>query len=213
MGFAFSATGDFEAVIEWQQQLKLWGGSGVECGPFEAVKDFKYTSSRKRRVEQNSSGGEEEGRSRGPLTDGLSEWIIDRVLLTDAGSINSSKAAWWITADKQCWVSKCVFNKDRWKYYSELRKSSRGYNVCFIWWVSREKTAERQKNVKHSFSLHLNDECILFVFFEFGFTYVYTFICMFLQKYATSHFFLSKRFKKCFKMYITVQDIHLTYFL
>lgn len=65
-----------------------------------------------------SRGREEEGRSRGRLTDGLSEWIIDRGLLTDAGSINSSKPAWWITADKQCWVSKCVFNNARWKYYS-----------------------------------------------------------------------------------------------
>lgn len=86
--------------------------------PFEAVRDFLHPSLRKRRVEQNSSGGEEEGRSRGRLTDGLSEWIIDRGLLTDAGSINSSKPVWWITADKQCWVSKCVFNKARWKYYS-----------------------------------------------------------------------------------------------
>ena len=85
--------------------------------PFEAVKDFMHPSLRKRRVE-NSSGGEEEGRSRGRLTDGLSEWIIDRGLLTDAASINSSKPVWWITADKQCWVSKCVFNKARWKYYS-----------------------------------------------------------------------------------------------
>lgn len=41
--------------------------------PFEAVMDFMHPSLRKRRVEQNSSGGEEEGRSRGRLTDGLSE--------------------------------------------------------------------------------------------------------------------------------------------
>lgn len=75
-----------------------------------------HPSLRKRRAE-NSSGEEGEGRSRGRLTDGLSEWIIDRGLLTDAASINSSKALWWITADKQCWVSKCVFNKARWRGY------------------------------------------------------------------------------------------------
>lgn len=75
-----------------------------------------HPSLRKKRAE-NSSGEEEEGRSRGRLTDGLSEWIIDRGLLTDAASINSSKALWWITADKQCWVSKCVFNKARWRGY------------------------------------------------------------------------------------------------
>lgn len=57
-------------------------------------------------------------RGRGRLTDGLTEWIIDSGLLTDAAPINSSKPVWWITADKQCWVSRRVFNKARWKYNS-----------------------------------------------------------------------------------------------
>lgn len=82
--------------ITW---LNLWG---LLCWqrPCEAVKDSMHPSQRKSRVGQ-SSGEEEEGRGRGHLTDGLSEWIIDRGLLTDAASINSSKPLWWITADKQ----------------------------------------------------------------------------------------------------------------
>lgn len=82
--------------ITW---LNLWG---LLCWqwPCEAVKDSVHPSRRKSRVGK-SSGEEEEGRGRGHLTDGLSEWIIDRGLLTDAASINSSKPLWWITADKQ----------------------------------------------------------------------------------------------------------------
>ncbi len=100
--------------------------------PLRAVKGFMHPSLRKRRVE-NSSSGEEEGRSRGRLTDGLSEWIIDRSLLTNAASINSSKPAWWIAADKQCWVSKCVFNKARWKYccfFSEFQTLKHAQHYC-----------------------------------------------------------------------------------
>lgn len=97
--------------------------------PSEAVKDFTHPSLRLR--PENSGGEEEEGRSRGRLTDGLSEWIIDRGLLADAASINSSKPLWCITADKQCWASKCVFNKARWWcccFPPELQTS--GYKLC-----------------------------------------------------------------------------------
>lgn len=97
--------------------------------PSEAVKDFTHPSLRLR--PENSGGEEEEGRSRGRLTDGLSEWIIDRGLLADAASINSSKPLWWITADKQCWASKCVFNKARWWcccFPPELQ--TWGYKLC-----------------------------------------------------------------------------------
>lgn len=110
--FSLCATGDFETIIDW-----IFVGVGlrnnnwtcepcfcVERGHLRLSGALMHPSLRKRRAESS-----EWWRGRGRLTDGLSEWIIDSGLLTDAASIDSSKPAWWITADKQCWVSRCVF--------------------------------------------------------------------------------------------------------
>lgn len=110
--FSPCATGDFETIIDW-----IFVGVGlrnnnwtcepcfcVERGHLRLSGALMHPSLRKRRAESS-----EWWRGRGRLTDGLSEWIIDSGLLTDAASIDSSKPAWWITADKQCWVSRCVF--------------------------------------------------------------------------------------------------------
>lgn len=64
--------------------------SCIECGHLCLSRTFSIHHRGRRGLRKRGEG----------LTDGLSEWIIDRGLRTDAGSINSSKPVWWITADK-----------------------------------------------------------------------------------------------------------------
>lgn len=166
---SFCATGDFQTIIDWMfcewlhnSKLNLWGVpvSNVAVWGCQGLCP-SITEEEEGWAEQQWRRGRG-GESRGRLTDGLSEWIIDRGPVTDAGSINISKPAWWITADKQCWVSKCVFNKARWKYYSicaELHTSKHRLQFFLFGYP-------RARSVKH---------CISFMSFIFLLFYTFQF--------------------------------------
>ncbi|KAJ4938168.1 hypothetical protein JOQ06_002794 [Pogonophryne albipinna] len=86
--------------------------------PFEAVEDFMHPSVRKRRVEQNSSGGEEEGRSRGRLTDGLSSSSLAPTCVSQVSCLLSetsdSRQGWHDQRAGPCWTGQpSVLWRDR----------------------------------------------------------------------------------------------------